>query len=299
VDFRISTCPTIYGENLVLRILDKNENLVNLSALGFAPKELETFNDMLKAPYGIILVTGPTGSGKTTSLYSALSAINKEDINIMTVEDPVEYHFSGIRQVNVNNVAGLTFAHALRSFLRQDPDVIMVGEIRDKETAEIATQAALTGHLVLSTLHTNDSASAFTRLIDMGVEPFLVSSSLLGVLAQRLVRRVCDKCKETYAPEPELLRDLGIEYSAGKPILFARGKGCDFCGRSGYKGRVGIYELLRMSPAIQGLVLKRSSADAIKETAVKEGLTTLRQAVLGKLMAGLTTPEEVFRVTLE
>jgi len=189
IDFRMSTCPTIHGENIVLRVLDKNEGLMGMAALGFEDREMRLFNEILKAPYGILLVTGPTGSGKTTTLYSALQTINKEDVNIMTVEDPVEYHFMGIRQVNVNTVAGLTFAAALRSFLRQDPDVIMVGEIRDKETAEIATQAALTGHLVLSTLHTNDSPSAFTRLVDMGVEPFLVSSSMLGVLAQRLVRR--------------------------------------------------------------------------------------------------------------
>ena len=199
----------------------------------------------------------------------------------------------------MNNIAGLTFASALRSFLRQDPDVIMVGEIRDKETAEIATQAALTGHLVLSTLHTNDSPSAFTRLVDMGVEPFLVSSSMLGVLAQRLVRKVCEKCKEPYKPLPELLKDLGLDEYIGKDIKFIKGKGCDYCGHSGYKGRIGIYEILRMSPAIQELVLKRSSADDIRAAAVKEGLVTLRQAVLSKLLAGLTTPEEVFRVTLE
>ena len=299
IDFRMSTCPTIHGENIVLRILDKNENLVGLQSLGFEAKEMNTFNEILKAPYGILLVTGPTGSGKTTTLYSALQTINKEDVNIMTVEDPVEYHFMGIRQVNVNNVAGLTFASALRSFLRQDPDVIMVGEIRDKETAEIATQAALTGHLVLSTLHTNDSPSAFTRLVDMGVEPFLVSSSMLGVLAQRLVRKVCEKCKEPYTPLPELLKDLGLDEYIGKDIKFIKGKGCDYCGHSGYKGRIGIYEILRMSPSIQELVLKRSSADDIRAVAVKEGLITLRQGVLSKLLAGLTTPEEVFRVTLE
>lgn len=299
IDFRMSTCPTIHGENIVLRVLDKNEGLMGMAALGFEDREMRLFNEILKAPYGILLVTGPTGSGKTTTLYSALQTINKEDVNIMTVEDPVEYHFMGIRQVNVNTVAGLTFAAALRSFLRQDPDVIMVGEIRDRETAEIATQAALTGHLVLSTLHTNDSPSAFTRLVDMGVEPFLVSSSMLGVLAQRLVRRVCEKCKQPFEPLPELLKDLGLDAYIGKGIKFNKGRGCDYCGNSGYKGRIGIYEILRMSPAIQELVLKRASADDIRAVAVKEGLVTLRQAVLSKLLAGLTTPEEVFRVTME
>ncbi len=299
IDFRVSTCPTVNGENVVLRILDKSGVVLGLNSLGFPPKEMDLFKSLLASPYGIILVTGPTGSGKTTTLYSALQLLNKEDVNIMTVEDPVEYQFPGMRQVHVNVTAGLTFAAALRSFLRQDPDIVMVGEIRDKETAEIAVQAALTGHLVFSTLHTNDSASSFTRLIDMGVEPFLVSSSVLGILAQRLVRRVCEKCKEFYVPEPEIVRDLGVTDRVTKDTKFARGKGCGLCGQSGYKGRIGIYELLKISPEVQGMVLKRASADSIREVAIKQGLTTLRLAALDKLFQGMTSVEEVFRVTLD
>ena len=299
VDFRVSTCPTVHGENVVLRILDKSGLTLNLESLGFPTREFSLFKELLSSPYGIILVTGPTGSGKTTTLYSALQIVNREHVNIMTVEDPVEYQFPGIRQVQVNPVAGLTFASALRSFLRQDPNIIMLGEIRDKETAEIAVQAALTGHLVFSTLHTNDSPSAFTRLIDMGVEPFLVSSSILGVLAQRLVRKVCEKCKDSFVPSEEVLKNLGLEDKIGKNIKFLRGKGCKLCSQSGYKGRVGIYELLKMTPSVQQMVLKRSSANDIRDLAIKEGLATLRKAALDKLLLGLTTPEEVARVTLE
>lgn len=299
IDFRVSTCPTLHGENVVLRILDKSGLVLGLENLGFAEKELNLFKELLLSPYGIILVTGPTGSGKTTTLYSSLALLNKEDVNIMTVEDPVEYEFGGMRQVHVNIKAGLTFASALRSFLRQDPNIIMVGEIRDRETAEIAVQAALTGHLVLSTLHTNDSPSAFTRLIDMGVEPFLVSSSLLGVLAQRLIRKVCDRCKEFFVPDEEVLRSIGLEDKIGKNIKFAHGKGCKLCNQSGYKGRVGIYELLKVTPALQNLVLKKVSADDIRAAAVKEGLSTLRAAATGKLLQGTTTTEEVIRVTLD
>lgn len=299
IDFRVSTCPTLHGENLVLRILDKSGLVLGLENLGFEAKELNLFKEMLAAPYGIILVTGPTGSGKTTTLYSSLALLNKEDVNIMTVEDPVEYEFPGMRQVHVNIKAGLTFASALRSFLRQDPNIIMVGEIRDRETAEIAVQAALTGHLVMSTLHTNDSPSAFTRLIDMGVEPFLVSSSLLGVLAQRLIRKVCDRCKEFYVPPDALLKSLDMEDKIGKGIKFAHGKGCKLCNQSGYKGRIGIYELLKVSPSIQGLVLKKASADDIRNVAVKEGLCTLRSGAIDKLIQGKTTTEEVIRVTLD
>ncbi|MFA5100327.1 MAG: GspE/PulE family protein [Candidatus Omnitrophota bacterium] len=299
IDLRISTCPTVHGENIVLSFLDKNETVMDLASLGIGTKEMHLFREILGAPYGMLLVTGPAGSGKTTTLYSSLQAVNKEDVSIMAVEDPVEYLFPGIRQVNVNTAAGLTFGAALRSFLRQDPDVIMVGELRDKETAGLAIQAALTGHLVLSTLHTNDSISAFTRLADMGVEPFLAASSVLGVVAQRLVRKVCEKCKEPYTPLPELLKDLRLDEYIGTGVTFMKGRGCEFCGHSGYKGRFGIYEILRVSAAIQELVLKRSSADQIRNTAGKEGLITLRQAVLKNLLAGLTTAEEVFRVTLE
>jgi len=299
IDFRVSTCPTLHGENVVLRILDKSGLVLGLESLGFPPKTLALFKEILVSPYGIILVTGPTGSGKTTTLYSALQILNKEDINIMTVEDPVEYQFPGMRQVHVNPLAGLTFASALRSFLRQDPDIIMVGEIRDLETAEIAVQAALTGHLVFSTLHTNDSPSAFTRLMNMGVEPFLISSSLLGVLAQRLLRKVCEKCKELYAPSDNLLRDIGFEDKIGQNIKFSKGKGCKVCGESGYKGRTGIYEMLKVTPEIQEAILKKSSADDIRNIAVEQGMITLRKAALEKLLLGVTTPEEVIRITLE
>ncbi len=299
IDFRVSTCPTIYGENTVLRILDKTGLVLGLESLGLPVGDLERFKEMIASPYGIILVTGPTGSGKTTTLYSSLQLLNKEEVNIMTVEDPVEYEFPRMRQVNVNHKIGLTFASALRAFLRQDPNIIMVGEIRDLETAQIAVQAALTGHLVLSTLHTNDSPSSFNRLIDMGVEPFLVSSSLLGILAQRLLRKVCPKCKEEYEPTTESLKALGLEEKSGKGIKFIRGKGCESCAKTGYKGRIGIYELLINSAAIQAAVLKKSSAEEIRKIAVKEGMKSLRDAAIEKLLAGITTPEEVIRITQE
>ena len=299
IDFRVSTCPTVHGENVVLRILDKSGLVLGLESLGFPHREFELLKELIEAPYGVFLVTGPTGSGKTTTLYSSLKMLNKEDVNIMTIEDPVEYQFPGIRQVQVNPVAGLVFASALRSFLRQDPNIIMVGEIRDRETAEISVQAALTGHLVLSTLHTNDSPSAFTRLINMGVEPFLVSSSLLGVLAQRLVRKVCDKCKVSYEPSEDLLKSIGLEDKIGTNIKFNKGRGCQLCSMSGYRGRIGIYELLKVTPAIQQLILKKSSADDVRAVAIKEGLTTLRQAAIDKLLLGITSAEEVVRVTLD
>lgn len=297
IDFRVSTCPTLHGENVVLRILDKSGLVMGLEFLGFPTRELNVFKELIFAPYGILLVTGPTGSGKTTTLYSALQLRNKDDVNIMTVEDPVEYQFPRLRQVQVNPKIGLTFASALRSFLRQDPNVIMVGEIRDLETAEIAVQAALTGHLVLSTLHTNDAPSSFTRLIDMGVEPFLVSSSLLGVLAQRLIRKVCDKCRDFITPSEEVLKSLGLEDKIGLDIKLAKGKGCKLCNQTGYKGRIGIYELLRNSQEVAQLVLARSSADQIREKATKLGMRTLREAAIEKLLAGVTSAEEVFRVT--
>lgn len=299
IDFRVSTCPTVSGENTVLRILDKSGLALGLEALGFPGKELEKFREMFTAPYGIILVTGPTGSGKTTTLYSVLQQLNKEDVNVMTVEDPVEYQFHGMRQVNVKASIGLTFANALRSFLRQDPDIVMVGEIRDLETAEIAVQAALTGHLVLSTLHTNDAPSAFSRLVEMGVEPFLVSSSLLGVLAQRLVRKVCQKCRQEYEPDAALIDNLGLEGKLKPGQKLFKAVGCPACNKTGYKGRLGIYELLSNSPAIQTLVLKRVAANEIRAAATKEGLVSLRDAATEKLLAGLITVEEVFRVTQE
>ena len=297
IDFRVSTCPTVHGENVVLRILDKSSMMIGLESLGFPKEELQKFEAVLAQPYGIILVTGPTGSGKTTTLYSALQKLNREDINLMTVEDPVEYQFPRIRQVQINVKAGLTFAAALRSFLRQDPDVVMVGEIRDVETAEIAVQAALTGHMVLSTLHTNDSPTTFTRLVDMGVEPFLVSSSILGVLAQRLMRKVCSKCKEEYVPSPAILETLDITAKAAAGLKLFRGRGCQLCSNTGYKGRTGIYELLCVDTDIQEMILKKASSDDIRDMAVKKGMRTLRQSAIEKMLAGVTTPEEVARVT--
>jgi len=287
----------VHGENVVLRILDKANMTLGLDSLGFPKEELKQFEEILSQPYGIILVTGPTGSGKTTTLYSALQKLNKENINMMTVEDPVEYQFPRIRQVQINPKAGLTFATTLRSFLRQDPDIIMVGEIRDLETAQIAVQAALTGHLVLSTLHTNDAPTTFTRLVDMGIEPFLVSSSILGVLAQRLMRKVCGKCKEEYVPSPAVLETLQLKVKDVSGVKLFRGKGCQLCGNTGYKGRTGIYELLRVDISMQELILKKASADDIREAAIKRGLRTLRQAAIEKMLAGVTTPEEVARVT--
>ena len=299
IDFRVSTCPTVYGENVVLRILDKSSLTLTLDSLGFPERELRLSKELIASPYGIILVTGPTGSGKTTTLYAALQLLNKENINIMTVEDPVEYQFPGMRQVHVNPKSGLTFAVAVRSFLRQDPNIIMVGEIRDRETAEIAVQSALTGHLVFSTIHTNDAATVFTRLINMGIEPFLISSALLGVLAQRLARRICDKCKEEYIPSDEVLKTLGLENMIAKGVKFNRGKGCQYCAQSGFKGRVGIFELLCVSPAIQDLVLRKASAEEIRLAAIKEGMETLRKTAVDKLLSGLISAEEVIRITIE
>jgi general secretion pathway protein E len=297
VDIRVSTIPTAFGERVVLRLLDKSSVLLELSDLGLPEDRLKLVDRLIRTPHGIILVTGPTGSGKTTTLYAALNTINNPDINIITIEDPVEYQIEGIGQIQVNPKIGLNFANGLRSIVRQDPDVILVGEIRDMETAEISIQSALTGHLVFSTLHTNDAASAVTRLIDMGIEPFLVSSSVMAILAQRLVRVVCDDCKETYAPHEESLESIGItpEMAAGRKIY--RGKGCPSCLNTGYRGRTGIFELMILDDSIKNLILKTSDANAIKRQAVEQGMLSLRQDGAQKVLDGITTIEEVFRIT--
>jgi len=295
LDLRVSSFPTIQGENLVLRILDKSSVLLGLAELGFSNKDLKNFDKVIRQPNGIILVTGPTGSGKTTTLYAALSTINSMEKNIITIEDPVEYEIPLIRQTQVNPKAGLTFANGLRSILRQDPDIVMVGEIRDKETAEIAIRASLTGHLVFSTLHTNDAASALTRLLNMGIEPFLVSSSVVAILAQRLVRVICPKCKEKYIPSKEVLKDLKLTQKAE----FYRGKGCMKCKNTGFVGRIGIYELLVINEEIKNMVTAKKSANDIKKMAISLGMSTLFDDGLEKLKNGATTVEEVLRVVEE
>lgn len=297
IDFRISTCPTVHGENIVLRILDKAAMNIDLESLGIPARQLSAFKDLIEQPHGIVLVTGPSGSGKTTTLYSALQKINRENTNIMTVEDPVEYQFPRIRQVEINPKIGLTFASVLRSFLRQDPDVIMIGEIRDSLTTEIAVQAALTGHLVLSTLHTNDASTAFTRLIDMGIEPFLVSDSIKGVLAQFLIRKVCPKCKKEYTPSDAFTASLRLGDKVSGSTKFVRGIGCDNCFNTGYKGRTTICELLVVTPEIQNLVLNKASPTEIRNLARKQGMKTLREVAIEKLLAGITSPLEMMRVT--
>jgi type IV pilus assembly protein PilB len=295
IDLRVSTLPTIFGEKIVMRILDKSNLNIDLEKLGFEPLAMKQFVDAISSPYGMVLVTGPTGSGKTTTLYSALSRINTPEVNVMTAEDPVEYNLDGINQVLINEDIGLTFAAALRAFLRQDPNIIMVGEIRDLDTASIATKAALTGHLVLSTLHTNDAPSAIGRLIDMGIEPFLVASSVNMVLAQRLVRRVCTGCKAKLELSKELRNELQLSDADCKGAEFLEGAGCVDCSNTGYRGRQGIYEVMPMTTALRELVLERASATAIKRLAVEEGMLTLRRDALMKLRRGLTTPEEVLK----
>lgn len=293
LDIRVSTFPTVHGENVVMRLLDKTSVLLTLKDLGFSRENFEYFDKLIRQPNGIILVTGPTGSGKTTTLYAALATISTMEKNIITIEDPVEYELPLIRQTAVNVKAEMTFANGLRSILRQDPDVIMVGEVRDKETAEIAIQASLTGHLVFSTLHTNDAPSSLTRLIDMGVEPFKISSSVSGILAQRLVRKICPKCKETYMPSVDLLKDAGLPEGQG----FYRGKGCPGCKNTGFMGRIGIFEFLLINEEIKKLINERASADQIRKAAIKDGMKTLREDGLEKVRAGLTILEEVNRVT--
>jgi general secretion pathway protein E len=294
IDIRVSIIPTALGERAVLRLLDRQTGVLSLEMLGFNKPTLVGFNKLLSRQNGIILVTGPTGSGKTTTLYASLLRLNKEDRNIITVEDPVEYQLNGIGQMHVNPKIGLTFAAGLRSILRQDPDIMMVGEIRDLETAEIAVHASLTGHLVLSTLHTNDAPSAITRLIDMGIEPFLVSSSLIGVLAQRLIRVICPHCREPYIPTKQELSYLEMDRT---PAELYHGKGCDRCLGKGYLGRAGIYELLEITPSIRTMIAEKKDAQAIREAAEKADLKTLRHSAVEKVLEGETTIEEVLRIT--
>jgi len=298
IDLRVSTLPVIWGEKIVMRILDQSNLNLDLKKLGFEPDDLKKFEKAINSPYGIILVTGPTGSGKTTTLYSALSTINTPDINIMTVEDPVEYQLPNINQVQVNPEADLTFASALRSFLRQDPDVIMVGEIRDQETAEIAIKAALTGHLVISTLHTNDAPTTISRLADMGIEPFYIGSAVILIMAQRLIRKICPECKKEFNYDKILLKELGLSDNEIETTKFYKGDGCDFCNGTGYKGRVAIYEVMDINDEIKTGILHKKDANELRDIALKNGMKTLRQAALLKLKDGLTTPEEVLKATM-
>ncbi len=295
-DFRVSTYPTQNGEKIVLRILDKGSVLIGLNKLGFLADTQQKFESLIHSPVGMILVTGPTGSGKSTTLYSVLNKLNTTSEHILTIEDPVEYMLEGINQVQVNPKANVLFANTLRAFLRNDPDIIMVGEIRDKDTAEIAIQAALTGHLVLSTLHTNDAPSAATRLVDMGIEPFLISSSLIGVLAQRLTRVLCPECKIPYSPAEEELRLLNIPIEEGRRLTFYRPKGCEYCRESGYKGRVGIYELMLVDDVFRDLVAKKVSSVKLREVAIKAGMESLQQDATKKIIQGITSVEEALRV---
>jgi general secretion pathway protein E len=297
IDIRVSIIPTLFGERAVLRLLDKKSAFLKLSELGFSPECYNTFERLIRKAHGIILVTGPTGSGKTTTLYAALSRINTREKNIITVEDPIEYQLPGVGQIQVAPKIGLTFGAGLRSILRHDPDVIMIGEIRDLETAEIAIQASLTGHLVFSTLHTNDSASAMTRLSDMGVEPFLITSSVVGIMAQRLVRNICPNCKAPDTPTPELLEELGLDASAAGDVQVYRGTGCESCFNTGYYGRTCINEILMVDDRLRRLVLKGSDASEIKQQAISNGMISLRQDGIQKVLAGITTVEEVLRVT--
>jgi general secretion pathway protein E len=309
IDIRVSVIPTAHGERVVLRLLDKSTRLLNLEDVGLLPDELAIMDQLIRMSHGILLVTGPTGSGKTTTLYAALSKINSPDKNIITIEDPIEYQLKGIGQMQVNPKIALTFANGLRSILRQDPDIIMVGEIRDVETAEIAIHASLTGHLVFSTLHTNDASGAITRLLDMGIEPFLVSSSVLAIIAQRLIRMICSHCRQAYTPTTEELEKMGLPASGGAGrgglpagqagLTFYRGTGCDDCMKTGYRGRSGIYEILLIDDELRQMILSKADANMIKGRAVAKGMRTLRDDGARKVIQGITTTEEVLRVTQE
>ncbi|MFZ5447265.1 MAG: type II secretion system ATPase GspE [Thermodesulfobacteriota bacterium] len=302
IDFRVSTIPTLLGESMVIRILDREKVILDLQRLGFPPRELKDFDDLIHKPNGMILVTGPTGSGKTTTLYAALERINSPEKKIITVEDPVEYRLAGVTQMQVKPSIGLTFARSLRHIVRQDPEIILVGEIRDQETAEIAVHAALTGHLVFSTLHTNDAAGALTRLLEMGIEDFLLASAILGILAQRLVRLICPECRESLPPEAigkELRTANHGSIPAKVPDQIFSGRGCPACAHTGYKGRTGIYELLLVDDALRQAILKRADASALRQLAKQQGMQTLAEDGWSKVTRGLTTIQEVLRVTQE
>jgi type IV pilus assembly protein PilB len=295
-DLRVSSLPTVFGEKVVMRILDQSSILIGLSKLGMLPETQAQLESIIVQPNGMILSTGPTGSGKTTTQYSVLNKINSVERNITTIEDPVEYQLAGLNQVHVNRKAGLTFANAMRYFVRQDPDIIMVGEIRDLETAETAIQASLTGHLVLSTLHTNDAPSAVTRLVDMGVEPFLIAASVIGVLAQRLGRRICQNCKEPYKPPMEALRRIGFPLENIEDVVLYRGRGCEQCRHTGYRGRLGIFELMLLSEEIQDLIVRRAPLSEVRRAALANGMKTLKTDGFAKVLEGVTTVEEIMRV---
>ena len=298
LDFRVSTLPTLFGEKVVLRLLDKQNLMLDMTKLGFEPESLVKFKRNISKPYGMVLVTGPTGSGKTNTLYSALQSLNTIETNIMTAEDPVEFNLPGINQVQMKEQIGLNFAAALRSFLRQDPNIVLVGEIRDFETAEIAIKAALTGHLVLSTLHTNDAPSTISRLMNMGIEPFLVATSVNLIQAQRLIRRVCKDCKQEHQTPPEALIEVGFSPEEAKTIKTYKGKGCSTCNNTGYKGRIGLYEVLEITDEIRELILIGASALELRKKAIDDGMISLRESGLHKIRGGVTTPEEVVRETV-
>jgi type IV pilus assembly protein PilB len=299
LDFRVSSLPTLFGEKVVLRLLDKENLMFDMRKLGFEESSLSAFQLQIQKPYGMVLVTGPTGSGKTNTLYSAISQLNQPNTNIMTAEDPVEFNFSGINQVQMKEQIGLNFAAALRSFLRQDPNIILVGEIRDLETAEIAVKASLTGHLVLSTLHTNDAPSTISRLMNMGVEPFLVATSVNLICAQRLVRRICKDCKQETQVNPQLLRDVGFREEEIDAVRVMKGSGCGTCGGTGYKGRVGLYEVMDMTDDLRQMVINGSTAIELRKKAVENGMITLRRSGLLKVKDGVTTIDEVVRETVK
>jgi type IV pilus assembly protein PilB len=299
MDFRVSVLPTLYGEKIVMRLLDKTSLQLDMTKLGFDIKPLEDFKYAIKKPYGMVLVTGPTGSGKTTTLYSALSELNTTDRNISTAEDPVEYNLHGINQVQMHEDIGLNFAAALRAFLRQDPNIVMVGEIRDFETAEIAVKAALTGHLVLSTLHTNDAPSTVSRLLNMGIEPFLVTASVNLVVAQRLARRICESCKGPGEKHPEALARMGMSEEQIRKANVMKGRGCQVCNNTGYKGRVALYEVMPFTDPLKELVLQGESAAGLKAEMIRGGTQSLRMAGMAKIFDGMTTPEEILRVTVD